>query len=280
MFIRTIAELTFREAFRRRIATAAFILGFAFLVLNGGGLYLLVADTPMQGISERTPPVMRRMIVTTLLMMGMYAANWLVVLMTVLCSVDTLSGEISSGTMQSLATKPVRRWHLVAGKWLGFSGILTPFVLVLCGGVVLEMWLFTGHWSTGVPRALALVWLESMLLLAITLRAGASLSTLATGASVLGLHILAFMGGWIEEFGSIAGSRTATNIGVVTSLIMPSEALWRRAAFELQGTAIGAVGRNPFSSLSVPSPAMVVYGAVYTVAALSLAVRRFSRRDI
>jgi ABC-type transport system involved in multi-copper enzyme maturation permease subunit len=278
--IRTIAELTFREAFRRRIATAAGALGLAFLLLYGAGLYLLVADTPMQGISDRTPPVMRRMVVTTLLMMGLYAANWLVVLMTVLCSVDTLSGEIASGTMQSLATKPIRRWQLVMGKWLGFAAMLTPFLILLAGGVVLEMWLMTGHLAPGVPRAIALMWVESLLLLAVTLRAGASLSTLATGALVLGLHILAFMGGWIEEFGTLAGSRTAANIGVVTSLVMPTEALWRRAAFELQGPVIGGFGRTPFATSSVPSPAMVVYAALYMVAALALAVRKFTRRDI
>ncbi len=280
MSIRVIAELTMREAARRRIVAAAFGLGLGFLALYGTGLYLLVADTPMQGMSDRMPPVVRRQTINVLLMMGLYAANWLIVLMTVLGSVDTLSGEIASGTIQSLATKPVRRWRIVVGKWLGFAAMTTAFLVFIAGGVLVEVRLVFDYLPPAIPVALGLMWLESMLLLAVTLRAGASLSTLATGVLVLGLHIIAFMGGWIEEFGTLAQSETAVNIGVGASLVMPSEALWRKAASGLQGAVIGGFGRTPFSTASVPSGTMVVYAAVYTVAALGFAVRRFSRRDL
>jgi hypothetical protein len=123
------------------------------------------------------------------------------------------------------------------------------------------------------------MWLEGLLLLAVSFRAGTSLSTLATGVLVFGLHVLAFLGGWIEEIGSLAQSQTAVNIGVITSLIMPSESLWRRAASEVQGPIIGGF-RTPFTISSVPSWWMVLYAAAYLATALWLAVRRFSRRDL
>jgi hypothetical protein len=125
-----------------------------------------------------------------------------------------------------------------------------------------------------------MMWLESMLLLAVTFRAGASLSTLTTGIVVFGLHVLAFLGGWVEEFGSMAQSRTAVDIGVLVSVIIPSEALWRRAAFELQGPIIGGIGRGPFSVASVPSVWMIAYAGAYLAAALLLAMRRFGKRDL
>jgi len=177
-------------------------------------------------------------------------------------------------------TKPVRRWEVVLGKWLGFAAMLTAYVVLMVGGVLLEVRLLAGYAPPKVVPAVALMWLESMLLLAVTFLAGAHLSTLATGIVVFGLHVLAFLGGWIEEFGALAQSQTAVNIGVAASLIMPSESLWRRAAFELQGPVIGGFGRTPFSSSSVPSLAMVAYAALFLVAALGLAVRRFSRRDL
>ncbi len=272
-----IAGLTWREAVRRRIVLVAFLVGLAFLVLFGLGLYL-IATRPALRLPPN--PVIRRQIMIGLMMVGLYAVNWLVVLMTVLASVDTLSGEISSGTMQSLATKPLPRWQIVAGKWLGFAALLTVFLLFMSGGVIAEVSALSGRPPGKVPGAIALMWLESMLLLAVSFRAGASLSTLATGVTALGLHILAFLGGFIEEFGSLAGSATAVQVGVVASLIMPSEALWRRAASELQGPILGGFGRNPFSTQSVPSDAMVVYAAVYLAAALGWALRRFSRRDL
>lgn len=275
-----IAGLTLREAVRRRTLAAALVLGGAFLALYGLGVYLMVADTRFQGISQNTPPIIRRQALNVVLMMGMYAANWLVVLFTVLCSVDTLAGEIASGTMQSLATKPLPRREIVIGKWLGFAGLIVPFLLLLGGGVILEMWLISGHLPENVPATLALMGMESLLLLAVTFRLGVSLSTLATGVTVLGLHMLAFLGGWIEEFGAMAQSQTAVNIGVVASLVMPSEALWRKAASGLQGAALGGFGRTPFSTSSVPSAAMVLYAGLYMVGALALAVRRFSKRDL
>ena len=76
-----------------------------------------------------------------LLMAGMYVVNFLTAMMTVLTSVDTLSGEISSGTIHTLVSKPVRRWEIVLGKWLGFAGMLTLYLLLMAGGVMLIVYL-------------------------------------------------------------------------------------------------------------------------------------------
>jgi hypothetical protein len=61
---------------------------------------------------------------------------------------------------------------------------------------------------------------------------------------------------------------------------MPSESLWRRAAFEMQSPLANAMRISPFSTLSVPSTAMIVYAAIYMGVALALAIRRFSQRDL
>lgn len=275
-----VARLTLREAMRRKILPAAALLGLAFLLLYGVGLYLSLADTALGRAPVRESPLLRRQILNVLLMMGLYGVNWLTVMMAILTSVDTLAGEISSGTIQAVATKPIRRWEVVLGKWVGFALMLTLYILLMAGGVVLEMYCFSGYVPPRVPRGLGLVWLEGLLLLSVTFLGGAWLTTLATGVLAFGLHVLAFLGGWIEEFGSIAQSRTAVNIGILASLIMPSEALWRRAAFELQGPAVGGFGRTPFSIASVPSTMMVLYAGAYAAIALGLAVRRFGKRDL
>jgi Cu-processing system permease protein len=72
----------------------------------------------------------------------------------------------------------------------------------------------------------------------------------------------------------------AVNVGVVASILMPSEALWRRAAFEMQSPLANAMRVSPFSTLSIPSMAMVFYALLYLAAALTVAVRRFSQRDL
>lgn len=70
--------------------------------------------------------------------------------------------------------------------------------------------------------------------------------------------------------------------GIVSSLIMPSEALFRRAAFEMTAPIVRTLGISfgPLFVVSVPSAAMVVYAGLYLLAVLGIAVRQFNRRDL
>jgi ABC-type transport system involved in multi-copper enzyme maturation permease subunit len=66
-----------------------------------------------------------------MLMVGLSAIDLLAAVMTVLTSVDTLSGEIASGTIQAVAAKPIGRWELMLGKWLGFTAMLAALALAV-----------------------------------------------------------------------------------------------------------------------------------------------------
>ncbi len=48
------------------------------------------------------------------------------------------------------------------------------------------------------------------------------------------LYGLAFIAGWIEQFGALFRNEAAVNTGIVISLLVPSEAMWKRAAYLLQ----------------------------------------------
>jgi ABC-type transport system involved in multi-copper enzyme maturation permease subunit len=273
-----IAGLTFKEAARRKILWAALLLGLAFLALYSWGLHALIKSDP--GAFSRDPQLVRRQAVNFSTMMGLYAVNYLTVLMTVLTSVDTLAGEISSGTIQAVVTKPMSRWQVVLGKWLGFVGMLTMYLTFMAGGVLVATFLLSGYAPRHILQGLSLMWLESLLLLSVTFLWGTSFSTLTTGVLTVGLQGLAFIGSWIEQFGAMTRSQTAVNIGVVSSLIMPSEALWRRAAFEMQSPLVSALGVSPFAGASVPSVAMIIYAGIYMAVAFGLAIRWFGQRDL
>lgn len=270
-----IGELTLREAARRRVLWAALLLGLAFLALYGLGLHLM-----LDGPGAQATALERREGTNALLMVGLYAVDFLLVMMIVLTSVDTLSGEISTGVIQSLAVKPLKRWEVVVGKWLAFAAMLTVYVLLMAGGVVVLTYILAGYTAHRILAGLALMWLEGLLLLSMTLMWGTQFSALATGVLTFGFHGLAFIGGWIEEFGALAHSQAAVKLGVLTSLMMPSEVLWRRAAVEMQSPLVNAIGASPFSNASVPSATMIIYAGLYLVTVFSLAVRLFARRDL
>ena len=274
------AGVTFREAARKKVLWMALFAGVGFLALFGTGLHYQVKD-----IGPKVNLVLERQGVGAILMIGLYAVDVLAVVMTVLVSVDTLSGELASGTIHAVATKPIRRWELLLGKWLGFVGMVTIYVALMVGGVTGVTYWQSHHALGGVlphhlMRGAALIWLECMLMLCLMFRVGTSFSTLTNGVIALGLHGIAFVGGWIEQAAALTNSPRALKVGVLASLIMPSEALWRRAAYEMQSPVLNALGFSPFSAISVPSGFMVLYAGLYMTVALALAVRRFSKRDL
>ena len=271
-----LAGVTFREAARKRILWMALIAGLAFLALFGTGLHFQMKD-----LASRAPSLLlRRQILNAMLMMGLYAVDLLTVTMTVLTSVDTLSGEISSGTIHAVATKPISRVELLLGKWLGFAGMLSLYVTLMVGGTAAVAYALTGYTARHLARGLSLILLESLLLLSVTFLFGTTFSTLTNGVLALGLHGIAFMGGWIEQAGTLSHSPRAVTVGVVASIIMPSESLWRRAAFEMQSPLVGALGFSPFSNASTPSLTMIAYAALYLALALAIALHRFGQRDL
>jgi ABC-type transport system involved in multi-copper enzyme maturation permease subunit len=274
------AGVTFREAARKKVLWMALAAGAAFLSLFATGLYFQLKD-----LRPHTNLILERQGVSALLMVGLYAVDLMAVVMSVLTSVDTLSGELASGTIQAVATKPISRWELLLGKWLGFVGMVTAYVALMVGGITGLTYLLSLHSLGGVLphhllRGASLIWLECVLMLSLTFRMGASFSTLTNGVVVLGLHGIAFIGGWIEQAAALTNSPRALNVGIAASLIMPSEALWRRAVFEMQSPILNALGFSPFSAASVPSEYMILYACLYLTLTLALAVRRFSQRDL
>ena len=273
-----IARLTFREAGRRKILLAAFVLGLIYLVIYGAGFFFVNQETTRSQIGPGLLEL--NQIRNFLFMAGLYVVNFLTVMMAVLTSVDTLSGEIATGTVHTLVSKPVQRWEIVFGKWLGFAGMLTLYLMLMAGGTIGLVYVISGYIAPNVLSGLGLMWMNAVLLLGVSLAGGAVLSTLANGVLVFGMFGIAFIGGWIEQIGSFIQNQTAVNVGIISSLIIPSEALWKRAAFEMQSPLVSALGFSPFTAASMPSQIMVLYGLIYGVLALLLAIRLFTRRDL
>ncbi|MFN2199355.1 MAG: ABC transporter permease subunit [Anaerolineales bacterium] len=127
-----IARLTFHEAARRRILLAALLLGLLFLVIYGLGLHFIRLEEARSPINTAAG---RNEIFNFLMLAGLYVVNFLTVMMTVLTSVDTLSGEIASGTIHTVVAKPIRRWEVVIGKWLGFVLMLSLYILMMASSL-------------------------------------------------------------------------------------------------------------------------------------------------
>jgi Cu-processing system permease protein len=274
--ITTIAWLTFREARRRSMVLAALALGVLFLLVFTLGFSLINGELLRDGVNRTQLSFNYNF----LLMAGFYVIHFLTIMLAIFASVDTISGEIASHTIQAIVTKPVRRWEVLFGKWLGYAGMIILYMSLLGGGILLAIYLLVGYTPPNPLQGLLLLMLEALVLLSLSLLGGTQLSTLTNGVVLFMLYGLAFIGAWVEQIGSIFQSRAAVRVGIITSLIMPVEALWRRAAYLMQPALSRDLPISPFSGSSTPSPAMVAYAGIYAIIALALAMRAFSRRDL
>ena len=277
-----LARMTFHEAIRRRIVLTGLVLGILFLVIFSVGFRMISREVMNDG--ENRPALMahamQNEMSSFMLNAELYAVAFLSVAMGALLSADALAGEISSGTIQTVLTKPIRRSDVVLGKWLGFAGLLALYLLLMAGGAVLIVFLQSGYIPQNILTALLLMYLESLLVMTFALMCSSAMPGLATGGTVFGLYGLAFIGGWIEQIGAIFNNHTAVQVGIVTSLLFPTEAIWRRAAFEMQTSLATILQMSPFTTLSVPSMVMVTYAIMYLLGTLAIAVRIFQNRDI
>ncbi len=273
----TITHLTLHEAGRRRILTATLIGALAFLVLYGIGFHFVARHIHEQG----GPSALRqRFLLNFLTLAGFYATHFLTLMTAVLLPVDTLSGEISSGVAQTLASKPIRRADIVLGKWLAFSTVAVAYFAVVAGGVLLVARVI-GHFTPpGLSQGLPIMALEAVVFVSLSLAGGARLSTVTNGILAFGLYGLAFIGSWVEQVGALAGNLAAQNVGTVASLLMPTEALWQRAAYHMQPSIMRDLHLTPFSPASLPSLVMVWYAIAYALLALAWGVQGFRKRAL
>jgi ABC-type transport system involved in multi-copper enzyme maturation permease subunit len=270
------AELTIRETQRRKILWVGLVMAAAFLAMFAIGFHNIYLEMEQHANLEEALTISG-----VLLTAGLYAVNLLVALMAVLISVTAVSAEIDSHTVEAMVTKPIRRWEVVLGKWLGFSLLIAVYIVLLAGGLMLIAYLRAGVVLANIAAGMALMLLQGCIILSVTMLGGTRLSTLTNGVLAFMLFGIAFMGGWIEQIGALFENETAVNIGIITSLLMPTQAIWNRALVLLQPNfTSSAYFAGPFAVISQPSELMVAYALFYAGGLLLLALISFSRRDL
>ncbi len=90
--------------------------------------------------------------------------------------------------------------------------MITAYVFIMVGGVNAVTYFIGGIIARHLLRGFFLIWMESLVLLSLTFVFGTYFSTITSGVLALGLHGLAFLGGWIEQFGAITHTHSARSM--------------------------------------------------------------------
>jgi len=280
----TIARFTIHEAISRRLILAASVLSLLFIGLYALGFSFVFTNAPPFTRGAPAPPTEVATAGSVLTVLGLYAVHFLSSFVALFLTVGAISSEIDSGTLHAVLARPIRRADVVLGRWLAFSGLISLYVAVMGGLIPALAWLISGYQAFDPLRALGLMALGAILLLTVSLLGSTLFSTLANGVIAFTLFGLAWLGGIIEFTGGVVENPSMVNLGIVISLLVPSDAVWKAASFYAQSPLFlaigGARGNVPFIGSAPPTPAMMAWALAYPIVFLLLAVRVFARRDL
>ncbi len=289
-----ITALTFKEALRKKILIAAIVLTLLFLVVYGLGLHYIAQDMAVHkagfmsgggSLSAGQEQAMQEISKRAFFLLGIYFASSIVSLLAIFSSIGSVSSEMENGMLHAIVAKPIRRRDIILGKFLGYTLMLTFYSAVLFVSILLLNHYIFGSRLDGVTGAIGLFTLQPLILLAVSLAGSTRLSTLANGIIVFMLYTVGVIGGMLEQVGAMpfVNSTTLVRTGIITSLMMPVDSIYRMIVTIITGTTqnpLDAVIIGPFGAISQPSNAMMIYAVIYLIAFLVISVRVFSRRDI
>ncbi len=281
-----IARFTLFEAARRRLLLVGLGLIAGFLALYGLGFWQMHLQ-----ILERTrdPSESGRFLTAYLSLMtllGMYVVTLIGTLLGLFTTMGSISGEIESGAMQAVLTKPLRRRDVLLGKLLSHGVLVSAYVTISAVGLLLVVQWISGYVPPSPLRAVGLMVWSALLMMVLSLAGSTVLPTISNGVVCFLLFGLGWLGGFVEALGTSLENRAMIQIGVVTSLFIPNDALWRAASYYLQPSTLlilqssGGGASIPFASPAPPATAMLVWASLYLIALIVAAVAIFDRRDI
>ena len=217
--------------------------------------------------------------------LGLFFAYFLFAFFSIFSLIGAFSGEEETQLLAVLP-RPLARAEWLFGKWLANALVQAIYVgLVILGIALIVRGLFPHfHISfLGIAKVWLLFSLESWVLSSFTILLSVLLPPIASGIIVSSLFFIAFLGGVVEQIYSLS-SKLPVGLeyaGIITSLIMPSDGLYRRALFELNGQAQSVLQSSlgPFGTSIPPSNLFIAYAAFYGIVCLFLAIWRFHRKS-
>ena len=247
-----LAKTTFREAIRDKVLYS--LLFFAALLL-------LVSMAMQEFTIGDQDKVVRSTALGAIRLFGS--------IISVFLGIQLVYKELERKTIYTLAAKPLARWTLLLGKYLGLMGVLLVQLLLMGLFYVILITVQQGFPSSSVFVSWFLLYLELGLLTAWALLFSAYSSPTVATAFCLSIFAIGHLADDIALFGRQADSESLRQVAEVVYWLLPN--------FEVFNAA-------PLAAHNLPVPGAMVTGAVayglgYTAVVLVIAMSVFATRD-
>jgi ABC-type transport system involved in multi-copper enzyme maturation permease subunit len=281
----TFARLEIWEAARRRLLLALVLLTLAIIVVTSFGFSRLWTVTA-GGVPIGEVQV--RLIASQLLVVVAFMFSFVLALSSVMVAAPSLSGDVESGLVLSLLARPVRRFDVAVGKWLGLALLVVCYAGGAGGLELLGVDLTTGYVPPHPVELVLYIAGEGLILLTLALLFSTRLAGMTGGIIALVLYLTAWIGGIVGGVGQALSNDSLTYTGLASKLLVPTDVLWRGAVYAMEPASVAAAARaagpaaagNPFWAADPPPTALLVWALLWVVALLTLAWWSFRSREV
>ena len=273
-----------RETVRRRVLLVVAALTLAFLVLYtlGAAFAFEEAGEFDQGFSSGLDD--RTLTGATLEGLAMFATLFLGAILATFLTMGVVRGDAETGMLQPLIARPAGRSTVLLARTAGAATVAAGYVLVVYA-ITVAITSVTGGWTPDNPIAAGLLLAVAVVIVtAISLLASVCLASTAQGIAVLMIYGGGITAGLLGQIGDALGSESLERVSVVTTWLLPFEAIYQSALYELTADTGGLTGfalnLGPFGGGRSGGFGLLAWAVAYVAILLGLGVWGFRRRDI
>ena len=273
-----------RETVRRRVLLVVAALTVAFLVLYtlGAAFAFEEAGEFDQGFSSGLDD--RTLTGATLEGLAMFATLFLGAILATFLTMGVVRGDAETGMLQPLIARPAGRSTVLLARTAGAATVAAGYVLVVYA-ITVAITSATGGWTPDNPIAAGLLLAVAVVIVtAISLLASVCLASTAQGIAVLMIYGGGITAGLLGQIGDALGSESLERVSVVTTWLLPFEAIYQSALYELTADTGGLTGfalnLGPFGGGRSGGFGLLAWAVAYVAILLGLGVWGFRRRDI
>jgi len=270
-----VAALTLREVARRRVLRALVALTVVLLALSAWGFSRV--DAEFGGLTSGEA----RGAAAQVLNLVMFGLSLIAALGTAFLAGPTVAGEVESGMALAVLARPVHRWAVLLGKWLGLVVFGSGFIAVAGLAQFLVVRFTVGYWPPQPATGLALLAAQTTVLVTLGLLLSTVISPMASGIVAVGLFGATWIAGVVGGVGEMLDNESVARVGTVSRMLLPTDGLWRGAVQSFQDPAmLGALSGFEVVSEGPLSPGYLAWTGVWTALMLGLTAVVFQRRDL
>ncbi len=298
MAVYTIVGLTLKEAWRRRTLVGALLLGLLVLAFSVLLILIKVRMSYLVSIHAHNWDADRfqseygsARIVLTLLCL--FFIRVLGMLFGLVLAGGAISGEIESGLLAVILAKPIPRWQILVGKWLGLNIVAVAAVLSWTAIVWLSLWLQTRKDGLDLRQILAAgpyLSLYAVMTCTVTLTFSTVFQRVLGTALTLVMAVISWCDGIFNFLATHFEVPVLHTVAAVSCLILPQGYV----AWWVRGATLD-VATNPLIESPAKSSQLLlywgqshlhfnhldaVYVACYIIGVLGLGILLFQRREI